>query len=361
MNNELYITNSFFLKFAFCFFILWDIYSIHLGKVFDLTGIILVTIYLLVNKSLRFERKHIDIYYSLVGFFLFGLILTLINMHLQEFLAISIGLFTMTMFYHASRKANFISIVEKCFYFIVFFQLVHFLYYAFFGANIVFYPTSLFNSPRNYAEDRDFFRATGFFAEANAIVSTILIFNIFTQSINYERKNIFLIISIFSNLIAKSIFGFLIIPFYLAMLSNVSFKLKLFMASVFLIVIIYNVDLSIFLYRFENFNEDQSFSVRLGLHSVADNIYNLLIPSGFDVIGSSDIGINGFYFLLNTFGVLTVFLLYLKYKILGRNGFVLYILLLATYQMYTTQLLWAFLGLILGVYNASKNKSNSTS
>tara|TARA_B110000211_G_C14092983_1_gene560435 strand:+ start:7602 stop:8636 length:1035 start_codon:yes stop_codon:yes gene_type:complete len=337
------IKSNILLKISLILFTLWDIYSIHLGKVFDVVGIFFVLLYILLKKKVYIETnlnvKILLFMYSMI------MMLTIFNGYLQEFFVVNLGLIVFLCFNNLPRKNDFSAVVEAIFYLIIFFQVLQFSYYLLYGENLIFYPISFFNAPRNYSASLDFFRATGFFAEANAIVTTTLLLNMYAQAVNYKRKNVILIFTIFSNVIAKSIFGFILIPFYIMMVSSLSFKVKISSFLLLIFVVIYNADLSIYMYRFDNFTDDQSFSVRLGLNSLSENLHKLFIPSGFDVIGSSKIGINGFYFMLNAFGVFSLYLLIIKYKLLGKNAFILFILSLATYQMFTTQLFWAILGL----------------
>ena len=104
--------------------------------------------------------------------------------------------------------------------------------------------------------------------------------------------------------------------------------------------------MSIFIYRIENFTDDPSFQARLGLNSISSSFVNLLIPEGFSSSSTSKIAANGFMYLLNGMGIFAFVFIFFMYKLLNcHRAFLVFILTLMSYQVFTMQLFWAVIGL----------------
>lgn len=335
--------NIFLISLAFFLFLLWDIYHLKYGKVFDIAGIIVVFFIFILNlkNKLKLKINKCNLLIFMVPFIIIGLLFE----NLQDSIVILLGFATVTIFSTLQDKPVKVKILEAAIYFLIITQIIQFVYFYTFGVNLIFYPTSIFAEPRNF-DGSNFFRASGIMAEANALVTTLMLLILgILNAEGHIKKTLFFPI-IFSLIISKSFFGWLLIPFimYAANCFSLSQILSVSISSIF--IFIYYIDMSIFIYRIENFTDDPSFQARLGLNSISSSFVNLLIPEGFSSSSTSKIAANGFMYLLNGMGIFAFVFIFFMYKLLNcHRAFLVFILTLMSYQVFTMQLFWAVIGL----------------
>ncbi|MEY8216046.1 MAG: hypothetical protein RPR97_16370 [Colwellia sp.] len=332
------------LPVSFFLFLLWDIYHIQYGKVFDIAGILIVLFTFVMNLKglMRIENNK---YYLLV-FMLPFVLLGFMYESYQESLVILIGFITVLVFSNIPDELLKLKLLKFAVCFLILAQIIQFIYFYNSGINLVFYPTSIFSEPRNF-DGVDFFRASGVMAEANALVTTLMLLVVGILNIKGQVDKKLSVLIIFSLVISKSFFGWLLIPFFMYASNCFSYRQVFGVGLAAILVFVLYIDVSVFIYRIENFSDDPSFQARLGIDTIQNSFFYLLVPGGFSSADTSKIAVNGFIYLFNAMGMFALIFIFLMYRLLNcKRAFLIFMLTLLSYQFFTMQLFWAVIGLV---------------
>ena len=350
INSIKRIMNLFYavLLFLYC---LWDNYSIEYGKIFDITGVFILLLYFLYKSLQRLTiQKSIvqDLTSNHVILLLLSIVVGIINNPIGS-LSVAAGLITYTFFKNIKVKPN---VISSIFLVYVACQLMELLYFIATNESLNFFPAEYFVEKRNF-DGISFFRPVGLFSEANALATTFFFFGFFFY---LSGLRFLLVLAAACSLISLSVYGVLvcavlIILFLQIAQFSLALKISLFIIISFCLFYFFNTN-DIFMYRLLNFDTDASTQARLGLNVFEFNF----LPRGIDPASASAYGANMFAFLNYSLGIL--FLPYIWFLLKSFNfeiGFILFFsTLMVSYQMYTTQLFWAMLGIYFSFIEASK-------
>jgi len=119
--------NIFLISLAFFLFLLWDIYHLKYGKVFDIAGIIVVFFIFILNlkNKLKLKINKCNLLIFMVPFIIIGLLFE----NLQDSIVILLGFATVTIFSTLQDKPVKVKILEAAIYFLIITQIIQFVYF----------------------------------------------------------------------------------------------------------------------------------------------------------------------------------------------------------------------------------------
>jgi len=272
---------------------------------------------------------------------LFGTIFGVISSPLSS-LSVIAGLVSYSFFKNIDVKSSSISLVFLLF---VALQLIEIVYFMATKESLQFFPSEYFLPKRNY-DGESFFRPVGLFSEANALATTFLLFGF---CFYIRRLGFHLLLAAVCSIVSLSIYGVLVCAVLITLFLH-TLKIHWLLKGKLLVVLIASLfyffySNPTFVYRAINFEADPSVKSRMGL-----GIFDFkFIPNGFDPNSAGAYGGNVFIFLNYSLGIFfVVYIFYLLKAFKFEFGFLLFLCtLMVSYQMYTTQLFWAMLGIYM--------------